>query len=172
MVNFVGRESGATLPSILLPPSREERRLMLRSDSKSKRLMELQFIERMRVAPMFHNKRKSIIDKAKALRKNSTEAEALLWEQLRKRKLNGYKIRRQHPIGPYIADFFCAKANLVVEIDGGIHNDEDVMEYDVIRQKAIEDNGLKVIRFKNEEVFDRLDFVLAEIEKLLKIPVL
>jgi very-short-patch-repair endonuclease len=63
---------------------------------------------------MFHNKRKLIIHKAKKLRKESTEAEAVLWEELRKRKLEGYKIRRQHPIGPYIVDSYCAKGKLGV----------------------------------------------------------
>ncbi len=81
--------------------------------------------------------------------------------------MGGYKIRRQHPLGPYIADFYCHQKKLVIEIDGGVHNDVTVKEYDEIRQKTIEFYGIKVIRFRNEDVFSRMKFVLAEIEKNL-----
>lgn len=77
------------------------------------------------------------------------------------------KIRGQHPLGCYIADFYCPKKKLVIEIDGGIHDDATVQEYDKIRQKAIEFKGIKVIRFKNKDVFERMEFVLAEIERYL-----
>jgi cyclase len=117
---------------------------------------------------MFHNKRKSIINKAKELRKKPTKAEAVLWEQLRNHKLNGFRIRRQHVLGPYIADFYCAETKLAIEIDGSIHDNADIKEYDAIRQRAIEFYGITVIRFKNEEVFDRMDDVLAEIARNLQ----
>ena len=117
---------------------------------------------------MYHSRRALMVDRAKDLRKRSTAAETVLWEELRKRKLDGYRIRRQHPLGSYIADFYCPKGKLVIEIDGGIHDDEAVKEYDEIRQKAIEFYGFKVIRFKNEDVFNRINFVLAEIERNLK----
>ena len=116
---------------------------------------------------MYHHQRASIVDRAKDLRKRQTEAEAVLWEELRKRKLGGCKIRRQHPLGSYIADFYCSEKKLVIEIDGGIHDDKAVKEYDEIRQKAIEFYGIKVIRFRNEDVFSRMEFVLDEIERKL-----
>ena len=116
---------------------------------------------------MYHHQRASIVDRAKDLRKRQTEAEAVLWEELRKRKLGGCKIRRQHPLGSYIADFYCSEKKLVIEIDGGIHDDKAVKEYDEIRQKAIEFYGIKVIRFRNEDVFSRMEFVLDEIERNL-----
>ncbi|NLY75042.1 MAG: endonuclease domain-containing protein [Firmicutes bacterium] len=116
---------------------------------------------------MFHYKRKSITEKAKVLRKEPTAAEAVLWEQLRKGKLKGFKIRRQHPIGCYIADFYCANGKLAIEIDGGVHDNKDVKEYDEVRQQAIEYYGIRVIRFKNEDVFNRIEFVLKEIENNL-----
>ncbi len=109
----------------------------------------------------------SIVDRAKDLRKRQTEAEAVLWDELRKRKLGGYKIRRQHPLGSYIADFYCPERKLVIEVDGGIHDDEQVKENDEIRQKAVEFYGIKVIRFRNEDVFSRMEFVLDEIERKL-----
>lgn len=116
---------------------------------------------------MYRHQRVLIVDRAKDLRKRSTEAEVVLWEELRKRKLGGYKIRRQHPLGPYIADFYCPQRKLVIEIDGGIHDDADVKKHDEIRQKAIEYYGIKVIRFRNEDVLGRMEFVLAEIERNL-----
>ena len=116
---------------------------------------------------MYHHQRALIVDRAKDLRKRSTEAEAVLWEELRKRKMGGYKIRRQHPLGSYIADFYCPEKKLVIEVDGGIHDDETVKEYDEIRQKAIVFYGIKVIRFRNEDVFRRMEFVLDEIERNL-----
>ena len=116
---------------------------------------------------MYHHQRALIVDRAKDLRKRQTEAEAVLWEELRKRKLGCYKIRRQHPLGSYIADFYCPEKKLVIEIDGGIHDDETVKKYDEIRQKAIEFYGIKVIRFRNEDVLNRMEFVMAEIDRNL-----
>ena len=117
---------------------------------------------------MYHHQRAVIVDRAKDLRKRQTEAEAVLWEELRKRKLGGHKIRRQHPFGSYIADFYCPVRKLVIEIDGGIHDDKAVKEYDEIRQKAIEFYGIRVIRFRNEDVLRRMKFVLAEVERNLR----
>ena len=119
---------------------------------------------------MYHHQRGLMVDRAKDLRKRSTKAEAVLWEKLRKRKLGGYKMRRQHPLGSYIADFYFPQRKLVIEIDGGIHDDATVKEYDEIRQKAIEYYGIKVIRFRNEDILGRMEFVLAEIKRSLSQP--
>jgi very-short-patch-repair endonuclease len=109
-----------------------------------------------------------VVDIATRLRNSQTRTEEVLWEFLRKKKLEGYKIRRQHPIGRYVADFYCAKAKLVIEIDGKIHERTDIQEYDKIRQTEIENRGIKVLRIKNEEVLNNLEIVLESIEKALK----
>jgi very-short-patch-repair endonuclease len=93
-------------------------------------------------------------------RKNPTDAETVMWKCLRNRKLSGYKFLRQHPIGGYIVDFFCYKKHLVVEIDGGIHNRKDIHEKDVRRQRFLEQNGYKVVRYTNTEVQQSLEKVL------------
>ena len=96
-----------------------------------------------------------------------TEAEKILWEALRNRKLIGAKFRRQHPISVFILDFYCHEYKLVVEIDGGVHEDVEVKEYDKGREEELRELKLKVIRFKNEEVMENLKEVLEQIKKYL-----
>jgi very-short-patch-repair endonuclease len=105
---------------------------------------------------------------AKQLRKDQTEAEKNLWENLRKDKIAGYNFRRQYPIGRYIADFYCSKANLVIEIDGKVHNGIEQKEYDKIREQEIKNRLIKIIRITNEEVFDNLDKVIEKIKRIVK----
>ena len=109
-----------------------------------------------------------IFAKASELRKNMTEAEKILWYRLRNRKLNGLKFRRQHPIDRFVADFFCVEKELVIEIDGGIHNETNIKERDENRTYELEKFGLKVIRFSNEEVINEIEKVLEQIIKSLK----
>ena len=97
---------------------------------------------------------------AKRLRTNMTDAEHKLWAQLRNRRLKGFKFVRQHPIGPYIADFACRQADLVIELDGGQHA---ASERDVIRTKTLNQYGYEVIRFWNNDVLKNLDGVLQAI---------
>ena len=89
--------------------------------------------------------------RARSLRANQTEAEARLWGELRGRKLRGWKWRRQAPIGPFIVDFFCPAARLVVELDGSQHLDQT--EYDARRTRFLEQRGLRVIRFESEHIW-------------------
>ena len=105
--------------------------------------------------------------KARALRKELTVAERILWNELRNRKLKGLKIRRQHPVGQFIVDFFCPVKELVIEIDGGIHDEDEVKERDENRTAELERLGLKVIRFKNEEVMSDIEGVLRKIGEYL-----
>ena len=105
--------------------------------------------------------------KAIDLRKNMTFSEKKLWSHLRKKQLKGMHFRRQHPYGIYILDFYCFKAQLAIEIDGLIHLSQG--EYDKERTEHLESSGLKVIRFKNEDIDKRLDWVLKEIEDNLNI---
>ena len=95
---------------------------------------------------------------ARKLRGNSTDAEKLLWSRLRSRQL-GQKFVRQFPIGPYVADFACRTAHLVIELDGGQHE----QAADAPRTEVIEAHGYRVIRFWNNEVIENLDGVLAAI---------
>jgi very-short-patch-repair endonuclease len=100
---------------------------------------------------------------SRELRQVSTKAEKLLWEELRNKKLNGLKFRRQHPLGKYIADFYCHEKKLVIELDGAIHDKKENKEYDKSRTFEIEALGICVIRFKNDEVETNIDIVLSKI---------
>jgi 5-methyltetrahydrofolate--homocysteine methyltransferase len=100
---------------------------------------------------------------ARKLRQEETEAEAMLWDALRGKRLNGLKFRRQHPYEKTILDFFCVDHQLVVELDGSIHNLPDQFESDEERTKFLNDHGLKVIRFRNEEILKNLPAVLQRI---------
>lgn len=100
-------------------------------------------------------------------RQKMTEAEKMLWEELRGKKL-GIIFRRQHPIGDYIADFFAYKAKLIIEIDGAYHEEREQKEDDRIRTCRIESLGYKVIRFRNEEIYNSLNNVLKEIQEYIK----
>ena len=97
------------------------------------------------------------------LRKELTEAEKLLWEELRNRKLNGLKFRRQHPLDKFIVDFYCNEKKLVVELDGGVHNEKINKEYDEARTAMLAGLNVIVLRFKNEEVTKDLKEVLKKI---------
>ncbi len=115
---------------------------------------------------MFHNASPSAFEKARFLRTHLTETEDLLWQALRNRKCNGLKFRRQHPFEEYILDFFCLEKKLVVEIDGEYHLLKDQREYDENRTAFLEESGLKVIRFTNEEVKSELSKILEEIKNI------
>jgi very-short-patch-repair endonuclease len=96
---------------------------------------------------------------AKTLRREMTDAEQALWFRMRGGRLDGWKFRRQHPIPPYIVDFCCMEAKLVVELDGSQH-DADV---DAARTAALERQGLQVLRFWDNQVLADIDEVLGEI---------
>lgn len=93
-----------------------------------------------------------LTDRAKDFRKNMTLAEEKLWTQFLKNYK--YRFRAQKQIDNYIADFYCAKLKLIIEIDGKIHNEIDKVEYDLERTKVFESYGLKVIRFKNDDIIN------------------
>jgi very-short-patch-repair endonuclease len=109
----------------------------------------------------FHRTSPETRQRARELRKSSTPAEQKLWQALRNRILGDYKFRRQHPIGPFIADFFFAEVGLVIELDGGGHLEQ--REYDQARTDWLEDQGYHVIRFWNDDVLNNLDDVAQEI---------
>ncbi|WP_315051428.1 DUF559 domain-containing protein [Capnocytophaga leadbetteri] len=107
-----------------------------------------------------------LIEEAKRMRKEPTDAEAALWELLRDKKL-GDKFRRQHLIDDFIVDFVCLSKNLVVEVDGGYHSDPTQKEYDQQRTLYLNEKGFKVIRFTNEEVLGNTEAVLTKIKDIL-----
>ena len=115
---------------------------------------------------MFEGANYLLFENAKNLRKNMTVAETVLWMHI-KAGINGLKFRRQHPIGLYIADFYCHKAKLIVEGDGSIHNLMEVSKEDKIRQQELERWGYKVIRFTNEQVLKEIEIVLETIKQTI-----
>ncbi|MBK0402617.1 endonuclease domain-containing protein [Adhaeribacter sp. BT258] len=104
---------------------------------------------------------------AKENRKKATQAEDFLWQHLRGRKLMGFKFRRQHPICNFIADFYCHEVGLAIELDGEIHNDKEAQDFDAGRSAELQNLGIKVLRFKNEEVLKNVVEVLEEVGKHL-----
>ena len=111
----------------------------------------------------FYNK--NLQPYANRLRKEMTKAEACLWKYvLRAGKMKGYPFRRQRPVLIYIADFMCKELMLIIEVDGSIHELEDIMKNDDIRQKALEESGFTVLRFTNEEVLTNIQWVHSYLE--------
>ena len=108
--------------------------------------------------------RKIDFENAKRMRKQPTHEEAVLWEELRKRKMLGYKFRRQHPINNYIADFYYHELKLVVELDGKYHEREETKESDQQRTKDLQTVRITVYRLTNEDLRNRT----FAIEKLVR----
>ncbi|MEH2137323.1 endonuclease domain-containing protein [Nostoc sp.] len=98
---------------------------------------------------------------ARQMRCEATPAEKLLWQKLRDKQLLGFKFRRQQTIDRFIVDFYCNEARLVVEVDGEIH--DYTQQEDAIRQEFLESLGLQVVRFRNEDVLERMEGVLQDI---------
>ena len=107
-------------------------------------------------------------NRARNLRRDQTDAEGKLWARLRTRQLCGLKFRRQHPIGPYVADFCCVERGLVVELDGGQHATQ--AEADQRRSTYLEQRGYRVLRFWDNEVLVSPDAVLEQIVWVLNNP--
>ena len=106
----------------------------------------------------------SIYKKAKKLREQMTDAEKVFWETVRNNQLDGLKFRRQHPIGIYILDFYCHKHLLAIELDGGYHQSLIQKNLDNERDHFLIEQGLQVLRFKNEDVLNNLENVLKIIK--------
>jgi very-short-patch-repair endonuclease len=104
--------------------------------------------------------------RAKELRQRMTVAERYVWTMLRKQRQRGFHFRRQHPVGRFILDFYCAEAKLCIEIDGPIHDDQ--RERDAERTAWLEAAGYRVIRFRNDEVMDAYHLVAQRIQAALE----
>jgi very-short-patch-repair endonuclease len=101
------------------------------------------------------------------LRRDSTDAERILWDELRSRRFAGFKFRRQQPIGPYILDFFCREPALAIELDGGQHSNDDAKAYDRQRREYLRSMGVAELRFWNDELTRNLEGVLRKIADTL-----
>jgi very-short-patch-repair endonuclease len=109
---------------------------------------------------MFYGAKKNIFLHAIELRNNMTYAEKILWNELRKKEIFKARFKSQHPVGIFVADFYCHKYILIIEVDGEIHMNEDVMEYDDGRSHDIEKLGIKILRFPNKEIIENIDLVI------------
>ena len=104
---------------------------------------------------------------ARKLRQSQTDAEKALWARLRNKQLEGVKFRRQQPLGPYIVDFVSFERNIIVELDGGQHNEGEVSERDDRRAAWLKEEGYQVLRFWNNEVLVNIEGVLQKIRWFL-----
>jgi adenine-specific DNA-methyltransferase len=107
-------------------------------------------------------------DYARELRNNATEAERCLWRRLQRRQLGGFKFRRQRPVGPYICDFVCLEASMIVELDGSQHVAQ--APYDANRDRFLRSNGFRVLRFWNGDVLSQIGTVVETIYEALHRP--
>ncbi len=105
--------------------------------------------------------------KARQMRHEPTEAEYALWQRLRNKQVEGCRFRRQHPIGRFIVDFYCASINMVIEIDGAVHNSRS--DEDQIRTDYLVTLGVKLIRFTNDKVLNNIDDVVKKIRQHLSV---
>lgn len=112
---------------------------------------------------MFLGADRLIFERAKELRKNLTNAELVLWGYLKQSPF-GCKFRRQHPLGIFIADFYCHKLKLVIEVDGAIHSVDEVRAADEYREGVLKSEGLNILRFMNELIEKNLEIVIKDIE--------
>lgn len=107
---------------------------------------------------------------AKGLRRRMTDAEVILWSRLRRNTVYDLRFRRQHPIGPYVADFACVPAHLVVEVDGATHGSDEEVAHDRRRDAYLKKNGWRVMRIWNEDIYKNLDDMLDMIFRLIPPP--
>ncbi len=111
---------------------------------------------------------KKLVEKARENRKNTTPAEGKIWKILKNKQFVNFKFIRQKPLYHFIADFYCAELMLIIEIDGGIHTNQDQKEYDKERTEILKSIGIKVIRYTNDEVFKNFSVVCEDLSKQLK----
>ena len=128
--------------------------------------MDQQITDESRNKPITHTDRTihdEIRERARSMRQIPTLAEDMLWQRIRKKQVQGFRFRRQHAIARFIVDFYCFEASLVIEIDGGIHDEPGQAEYDEERQQYLESLDLRVLRFTNAQVINDGDTVVQNI---------
>ena len=104
---------------------------------------------------------------ARNLRKNATIQERRLWNLLKNRQFHNLKFKRQQPIGDYIVDFICKEAKIIIEVDGGQHNESENIDYDKIRTEFLRGLGYKVIRIWNNEIYENIEGVINILEQAI-----
>ena len=120
------------------------------------------------LAKLHYGAKASTQEYARELRLRTTEAEQKLWSLLRNRQLKGKKFRRQHAIANYVADFYCNESKLVIELDGNFHTEAETKEYDKSRTNLLNELGITVLRFWNEEVIKDPGKVIKKISEYLQ----
>jgi very-short-patch-repair endonuclease len=129
-----------------------------------KKCFDMARLNNSREKTMFYGAKPYLFERARKMRLHQTEAEAKLWELLQNKKMMGLRFKRQQPISMFIADFYCHKLKLVIEVDGEIHHKQDQKVYDVNRTAEMERLGIVVIRFTNNQVHENLEDVKGIIE--------
>ena len=117
---------------------------------------------------MFFGAKAELFNLALLMRKNPTEAETAMWKILRNFRQSGFPFRRQHPIDFYVADFYCHKLRLVIEVDGEIHSAKEIQSHDEGRTGELERFGIKVLRFRNSQILCDSDLVADKIKSTIK----
>jgi len=150
--------------------------MVIRTSARLDRNFERRALKRLRVRgetalkdDLSHDETVPVRDQARFLRRTASEAQRRLWSRLRNHGL-GVKFRRQHPIGPYIVDFFCREAGLVIEVDTRPGERDGVARPDADRARYFEEHRLRVLRLSSEDVMSRFDSVLERITELLQPP--
>ena len=118
----------------------------------------------MKQTPYIHNERNKKTLR-QTLRNNATSSEAILWRALKAKQVDGLKFRRQFGVGPYVIDFYCPEIRLGIELDGGVHKTSYTHEYDEMRSRFLAENGIRVLRFDNEVVFNNVEGIIEAIKK-------
>jgi very-short-patch-repair endonuclease len=116
--------------------------------------------------PMYFGAKPAIFKLAKELRKTETEAERILWLKLNRNQILGLQFRRQHPINIFIADFYCVRIKLLIEVDGSIHEIREYQEHDQGRSEMLNAFGITVIRFTNEQIIEEIDSTVEKIKTI------
>jgi very-short-patch-repair endonuclease len=116
---------------------------------------------------MFYGANATTLRAAGLLRKNMTIPELILWKKLKDKNIFSPKFRRQHPIDIFIVDFYCHEYKLVIETDGEVHNTEEAYQYDLARTAVLNELGIKVIRFTNDQVISKRENVVSEILRVI-----
>ena len=118
----------------------------------------------MKQTPYIHNER-SQKTLRQTLRNNATSSEAILWRALKGKQVDGLKFRRQYGVGPYVIDFYCPEIRLGIELDGGVHKTSYTPEYDEMRSRFLAENRIRVLRFNNEVVYNKVEGIREAIKK-------
>ena len=118
----------------------------------------------MKQTPYIHNEsnQKTL---RQTLRNNATPAEAILWSALKGKQVEGLKFRRQFGVGPYVIDFYCPEIRLGIELDGGVHKTSYTHEYDEMRNRFLTENGITILRFDNEVVYNNVEEIIEAIRE-------